>query len=385
MAKRRANGEGSIRKRSDGRWEGRYTVGYDPETGKQKFKNVLGKTQTEVKEKLKAAIEENKDLDISRADQFTLGEWLRYWLDNYGKVYLRPSSLTNYTGFLDNQIKNDPISTIKLNKLTTNDLQQFYNRMSESGRVQRKESQNKPKGLSAKSVRNIHCFISHAMNRAVDEKLIAENPASRCILPKKEKKEIEILPLTDLQKFFEEAKNSGVFELYFTELATGLRRGELLGLKWTDIDFNANSIYVQRQITRTDGEVKESPLKTKNAYRQIIVPPEVSQILKEKKDRENGFSEYVFSSPTGGPISPDSVLKMLHRVLKRAGLEKVRFHALRHTFATMALQNGVDVKTLSGLLGHYSAGFTLDTYGHITPAMKQDAAEKVGSFLSTAL
>lgn len=385
MAKRRANGEGNIRKRSDGRWEGRYTVGYDPETGKQKFKNVLGKTQTEVKEKLKVAIEENKDLDISRADQFTLAEWLRYWLDNYGKVYLRPSSLTNYTGFLDNQIANDSISTIKLNKLTTNDLQQFYNRMSESGRVQRKESQNKPKGLSAKSVRNIHCFISHAMNRAVDEKLISENPASRCILPKKAQKEIEILPLTDLQKFFEEAKNSGVFELYFTELATGLRRGELLGLKWTDIDFNANSIYIQRQITRTDGEVKESPLKTKNAYRQIIVPPEVSEILKQKKDRENGFSEYVFSSPTGGPISPDSVLKMLHRVLKRAGLEKVRFHALRHTFATMALQNGVDVKTLSGLLGHYSAGFTLDTYGHITPAMKQDAAEKVGSFLSAAL
>lgn len=385
MAKRRANGEGSIRKRSDGRWEGRYTVGYDPETGKQKFKNVLGKTQTEVKEKLKAAIEESKDLDINRADQFTLAEWLQYWLDNYGKVYLRPSSLTNYTGFLDNQIANDSISTIKLNKLTANDLQQFYNRMSESGRVQRKESQNKPKGLSAKSVRNIHCFISHAMNRAIDEKLISENPASRCILPKKEQKEIEILPLTDLQKFFEEAKNSGVFELYYTELATGLRRGELLGLKWTDIDFNANSIYIQRQITRTDGEVKESPLKTKNAYRQIIVPPEVSEILKKKKDRENGFSEYVFSSPTGGPISPDSVLKMLHRVLKRAGLEKVRFHALRHTFATMALQNGVDVKTLSGLLGHYSAGFTLDTYGHITPAMKQDAAEKVGSFLSTAL
>lgn len=385
MAKRRANGEGSIRKRSDGRWEGRYTVGYNPETGKQKFKNVLGKTQTEVKEKLKAAIEESKDLDISRADQFTLSEWLRYWLDNYGKVYLRPSSLTNYTGFLDNQISNDKIGSIKLNKLTTNDLQQFYNRMSESGRVQRKESQNKPKGLSAKSVRNIHCFISHAMNRAIDEKLISENPASRCILPKKEQKEIEILPLTDLQKFFEEAKKSGVFELYFTELATGLRRGELLGLKWTDIDFNANSIYIQRQITRIDGEVKESPLKTKNAYRQIIVPTEIGEILKQKKERENGFSEYVFSSPTGAPISPDSVLKMLHRVLKRAGLEKVRFHALRHTFATLALQNGVDVKTLSGLLGHYSAGFTLDTYGHITPAMKQDAAEKVGSFLSAAL
>ena len=131
-----------------------------------------------------------------------------------------------------------------------------------------------------------------------------------------------------------------------------------------------------------DGKVQESPLKTKNAYRQIVVSPEVAQILKEKKARENGFSEYVFSSPSGGPISPDSVLKMLHRVLKRAGLEQVRFHDLRHTFATLALQNGVDVKTLSGLLGHYSAGFTLDTYGHITNAMKKDAANKVGGFLA---
>ena len=145
------------------------------------------------------------------------------------------------------------------------------------------------------------------------------------------------------------------------------------------------SFFVLYAASAAGGDTKESPLKTKSAYRQIIVPPEVAEILKQKKDRENGFSEYVFSSPTGGPISPDSVLKMLYRVLKRAGLEKVRFHALRHTFATLALQNGVDVKTRSGLPGHDSAGFTLDTYGHITPAMKQDAAEKVGSFLSKAM
>ena len=131
-----------------------------------------------------------------------------------------------------------------------------------------------------------------------------------------------------------------------------------------------------------NGKVQESPLKTKNAYRQIILPADVLKILKEKKDREAGFSSYVFSSPTGGPMCPDSMLNMLHRVLKRAGLEKIRFHDLRHTFSVLALQNGVDVKTLSGILGHYSAGFTLDTYGHITTAMKQDAANKVGSFLA---
>ena len=189
-----------------------------------------------------------------------------------------------------------------------------------------------------------------------------------------------VLPLDQLETFLAEAKRTGVFELYYTELSTGLRRGELLGIRWEDIDFNAGSICIQRQITRVGGEVKASPLKTKNAYRQIIVAPEVIQMLREKKEREDGFSPYVFSSPTGGPMCPDSMLHMLHRVLKRAGLEKIRFHDLRHTFSVLALQNGVDVKTLSGILGHYSAGFTLDTYGHITAAMKQDAANKGAAF-----
>ena len=383
MAKsRRANGEGSIRKRKDGRWEGRYTAGHDPETGKCIYKNVLGKTQGEVKEKLKAAIEAAHQLDASRADTFTLAQWLRYWLDNYGSIYLRPASMANYEGFLKNQITNDEIGAKKLRELTMHDVQFFFNRMHTSGRVQRKESKNKPSGLSTKTIRNMYFFMSHALDRAVKEKLIASNPTDDCILPKKEKAEMKTLPLEDLGKFFEEAKRSGVFELYFTDLATGLRRGELLGLKWTDIDFDHNTIDVHCQITRSGGKVQESPLKTKNAYRQIVIPPEVTRVLKEKRDRENGFSEYVFSSPNGGPISPDSVLHMLHRVLKRAGLEQVRFHDLRHTFATLALQNGVDVKTLSGLLGHYSAGFTLDTYGHISDAMKKDAADKVGGFLS---
>ncbi len=384
MAKRRANGEGNIRKRADGRWEGRYTAGHDPVTGKQIFKNVLAKTQADCKEKLKTAIEETQGIDIVKSEQYTVGQWLEYWLENYGNMYLRPSSQVNYSGFLNNQIANN-IGKIKLNKLTSLQIQNFYREMIDHGRVQRKVAEKKPLGLAPKSVRNMHFFISHALSKAVDEKLIPSNPAQNCVLPKKEKTEMKTLPLGDLTKFFEEAKKSGVFELYFTEMATGLRRGELLGLKWSDIDFGQNSIYVQRQITRMDGKVQESPLKTKNAYRQIIVPNEVIKVLKDKQKRENGFSQYVFSSPSGGAIAPDSVLNMLHRVLDRAGLPKVRFHDLRHTFSTMALQNGVDVKTLSGILGHYSAGFTLDTYGHITPQMKIDAANKVGGFLADTI
>jgi integrase len=129
--------------------------------------------------------------------------------------------------------------------------------------------------------------------------------------------------------------------------------------------------------------VVEAPLKTKNSYRTISLGEDAVGILKKQK-KKCGDSEYVFPSPTGGPISPDSVIQMLHRVLKRAGLPKVRFHDLRHTFATVALQNGVDIKTVSGMLGHYSAGFTLDTYAHVTTQAQREAAKTMGSVLSGA-
>ena len=128
----------------------------------------------------------------------------------------------------------------------------------------------------------------------------------------------------------------------------------------------------------------EPPLKTKNSYRTISLGADAVGILKEQR-KKCGDSEYVFPSPTGRPISPDSVIQMLHRVLKQAGLPKVRFHDLRHTFATVALQNGVDIKTVSGMLGHYSAGFTLDTYAHVTTQAQREAAKTMGNILSSAL
>ena len=167
--------------------------------------------------------------------------------------------------------------------------------------------------------------------------------------------------------------------MYYIELATGLRRGELLGLKWEDIDLAAGIIRVHRQIARINGEIVEAPLKTKNSYRIISISPQAIRVLNEQKSKTN--DEYVFPSPNGGPISPDSVNNMLKRVLERAGISKVRFHDLRHTFATLALQNGVDIKTVSGMLGHFSAGFTLDTYAHVTTAAQKEAAEIMGGVL----
>ena len=383
MAKRRANGEGSIRKRPDGRWEGRYTAGRDPETGKTVYKNVLGKTQAEVKVKLKQAIQESTEVDALKAAQYTVGQWMDVWFENYAKIKVRPSSHQTYRGYIDNHIKPN-IGKIPLGKLTTLELQKLYKKLLSKGRVDRIEAKGQPKGLSPKTVRNIHQVISSAMDFAKAQKLIAVNPTDGCALPKLEHREMKTLPVEQLASFLREAKESGVFEMYYIELATGLRRGELLGLKWEDLDLEQCTLRVQRQVSRINGEVVEAPLKTKNSYRTISLGTDAVGILKEQR-KKCGSSEYVFPSPTGGPISPDSVIQMLHRVLKRAGLPKVRFHDLRHTFATVALQNGVDIKTVSGMLGHYSAGFTLDTYAHVTTAAQREAAKTMGNILSSAI
>ena len=383
MAKKRANGEGNIRKRSDGRWEGRYTAGHDPVTGKRITKNVLGKTQAEVREKLRRTIEETRGLDVARAGEYTTGQWLEVWFNDYAMLKVRPSSHQTYRGYLDHHIK-PYIGNIPLTKLSSLDLQRLYKKLLSDGRVDRIESKKQPKGLSAKTVRNIHQIISSALKLAVEQKLIARNPAEGCALPKVERKEMQTLPVEQLTSFLREAKESGVYEMYYIDLATGLRRGELLGLKWSDIDLEKGDLRVQRQIGRIDGKIIEMPLKTKNAYRTLPLSTEAIDVLMQQRIK-TGNSEWVFPSPTGGPMSPDSVLHMLHRVLKRAGLPKVRFHDLRHTFATLALQNGVDIKTVSSMLGHFSAGFTLDTYAHVTTSAKRDAAKTMGSLLSGAV
>lgn len=379
MAKKRANGDGNIRKRKDGRWEGRYVVGRDPDSGKMITKNVLGKTQAEVKEKLKKAIENSRQLDYTKEGKYTVGQWLDEWFEAYAKVKVRPSSHQTYKGYIENHIKPN-IGEIPIEKLTSLTLQKFYKKLLTEGRVPRIESEKQPKGLSAKTVRNINQVISSAMDMAVKHKLILSNPTGGCELPKVEHREMHTIHAEQLGAFLREAKESGVYELYYLDLATGLRRGELLGLKWEDVDLAHGVIHVKRQVARIDGKVKEVPLKTKNSYRNISISKDAVTMLKEME--KHRVCEYVFPSPNGGPISPDSVRHMLHRVLKRAGLPSIRFHDLRHTFATLALQNGVDIKTVSGMLGHFSAGFTLDTYAHVTTAAQKEAANTMGNVLN---
>ena len=295
MAKKRANGEGNIRKRADGRWEGRYTAGYHPETGKRIIKNVLGKTQAECKAKLKKAIEESQALDISRANEYTVATWLRTWFELYAKPHIRPSTMNYYHRNIEQHVA-PAIGDIPLNKLTTRDLQKLYNDLQSNGR---------------------------------------------------------------------------------------LRKGELVALQWSDLDEANCTISVSKQASwDTEGNLILSQPKTGNSIREVSIPQDAVELLKQEHAKHPDNPWMFPSSRTGEMYHPDSVVNLHKKILKDAGLEHIRFHDLRHTFATLALQNGVDVKTVSSMLGHYDAGFTLRTYTHATRQMQQKAAEKMGSFMA---
>ena len=374
MPKRRANEEGNSRKRKDSRWEGRYTVGLDPETGKSIIKNVLGKTQAEVKEKLKKAIEENVGIDYGKAKTYTVGSWLEIWMENYAKIKLRPSTFKTSQGFLKNHIK-PQIGSVPLAELTSLDLQRFYKHLLDGGRVDRIEAKKKPKGSAPKTVRNIHQMIGSTYNLAMEQKLVARNPTQGCALPEVEHKEMKTLTADQLSAFFQEARDSGVYELYYLDLATGLRRGELLGLKWTDVDFDRRVVKVQRAISRQNGKVVAAPLKTKNAYRTLPLSADAISVLMHQR-RKTGSSEWVFPSPSGGPMSPDSVLHMLQRVLKRAGLPRIRFHDLRHSHISLLIDQGFSAVAIADRVGHESIDITYN-YAHLFPSKQTEMADKL--------
>ena len=270
----KAQSQRGLRKRKDGQREGRYTAGHDPETGKAIYKNVLGRTQAETKSKLKAAIEEIKSLDVTKTGKYTVGAWMDEWFENYVKIKVRPSSHQTYRGYIDNHIKPN-IGKIPLEKLTSLELQKLYKKLLTSGRINRVESKRQSKGLSPKTVRNIHQIIASAMKLAKEQKIIVSDPVEGCALPKLEHKEMQTLPVEQLTTFLREAKDSGVFEMYYVELATGLRRGEVLGIKWEDIDFEHGNLRVKRQMARINGEIAEAPLKTKNAYRTLPLAEDI--------------------------------------------------------------------------------------------------------------
>ena len=379
MAKRRPQGDGTIRKRSDGRWEARIIIGHKND-GSPMYKSAFAKTQKSALKQLHQLIDLYRDVDLTEDSRMTLGEWLDKWLDEYMIFTIRESTLDSYRAMVKNQVK-PFIGGKQISSLTTADMQKFYNKIKKEGRVRPHPIHGK--ALADSMVRGVHMMLHEALDAAVKERLLAKNPTNGTTVPKCNYPEKQILGDNHLETFLEAIKGHEYWcDFFYVEVMTGLRRGEICGLKWQDIKFDENKLQVKRSVSvKKGGGVSIGETKTETGVRCIQMPPSVAELLKSKK--QTAITEWVFPHflHPEQPISPASAYRKLKVILKNAELPLIRFHDLRHTFATHATQGGVDPKTLAGILGHTNASFTLDTYTHVTSDMQKSASTVVGNMM----
>lgn len=342
----------------------------------------MAKTKSECAAKLKALADSTK---APAPDQLRpgilLGDWLDLWYQSYKKPNLRPNTQMSYERRIYQHII-PALGNIQMDKLTTNGIQQFYSELKKDGRLLRAELYGE--GLSDQTIRGIHTTLHAALDKAVAEKLILRNPADGCRLPSAKAREMQVLTPEEIQRLLIQAKEDGCYELLLLELSTGLRRGEICALQWTDLNLRTGELRIERQVHRVNGELVVSPPKTKAANRSVILPAPVLSVLKTYK--ESVASRWMFPSPVSedSPRDPAAVRKRLQTVLERAGCKKVRFHDLRHVFCTTCLEHGMDIKTLSTIIGHVSSSTTLNVYAHVTDEMRRTAAVKIDQGIGRA-
>ena len=379
MAKRRPSGDGMVRKRDDGRWEGRIVVGHK-NNGEPIYRYVLAKTQSELTQKLHDKIEMYRDADLSEDCNMTLGEWLDKWISEFMIFTIREGTLSAYKSLIEHQIKpylgNCPLST-----LTTNEIQKFYNAVKKNGRVHVDKEHGTE--LADSMVRKIHMLLHESLDTALKQRLIVNNPTNGTTIPKNNYPAKQILNDEQLERFMEIIKSDERwYDFFYTELTTGLRRGEICKLRWEDFDERNGKLKIRRSVGRIkNGVLPVGETKTEMGMREILLPPSTIELLLKRK--ENSVGNWIFPNfyRPEEPLNPQSAYTHLNVLLKKAGLPLIRFHDLRHTFATHAIAGGVDAKTLSGILGHTNASFTLDTYTHVTTDMQKNAAKIVGNFM----
>ena len=290
MANKRPDGDGLVRKRTDGRWEGRIVVGHK-EDGKPIYRSVFAKTQKELMGKLHRSIETFRDVELKEGSDLVLGEWLDKWLDERMRFTVRESTLDGYRRIANNYIK-PQLGDKKIGSVSTADVQKMYNWLRENGRLN--EHYEKGNALSDSSVRGIHMMLHQAMDAAVQERIIVKNPTDGTVIPKANYAPKNILTEAQLQKFLDVVRQDDVWsDFFYTELTTGLRRGEICGLRWQDFDDKTGRLQIRRAVTsRKGGGVKVGETKTEKGTRTIQLPPSTVEILKARKKKS--YSEWIF-------------------------------------------------------------------------------------------
>ena len=381
MAKRRPSGDGLVRKRSDGRWEGRIVVGHKDD-GKPIYRSVFASKQSELMPKLNELKAQYAGVRLTEDSSLTLGEWMARWMEEYKKPILRPSTYSGYSKDIENHIL-PYLGAKKLTQLKTSDIQKHYNRLLESGR---KHDHGKGKGLSNATVRGIHMVLREALDSAVREGLIPKNPADGTSPPKIHRKEKQVLTKDQLEVFIKLIENDEAwYDFFYTEMLTGMRAGEICGVRWEDFDEKNRTLRVARSVDFVNKELVIGETKTEDGKRTIYLPDSLWRLLAERKKRS--FSEWIFPNLLKPelPFDPAKAYRQLKSILKKGNLPNIRLHDLRHTFTSHAANSGIAPKTLSEIVGHSKASFTLDHYAHVTSDMQKNAANIVTNYITDIL
>ena len=395
-SKKSTAGCGSIRKKIAKRngkeypyREGRYTCGFDPGTGKQIQKSVTGKTQKEVVQKIKELTAALDAGTYIAPNKMTVGQWLDTWQREY-LANVKPSTISSYEATIRNHLQ-PGLGAIRLDSLTTHDIQEFYNSLHSPS-----ESRN---ALSSKTIKTIHGILYHALEQAMLNNYIRSNPSNACVIPKAIKKKVKPMNEHQIADFLKAIKGHKYENMFLVALFTGMRQGEVCGLQWECVDFDNGTILIDKQLQSLRGKVRGDKEKyalvpTKNGKeRTITAAPYVMDILwktkqaqdANRKDFGSDFLEngLVFTDKIGNRVTPQALYQAFKLVVTELNMKDVRFHDLRHSYAVVSLKSGDDVKTVQENLGHATASFTLDTYGHVTEKMKKDRADRMHAFIKS--
>ncbi len=386
MAKKGAKGGGNIRKKTVTRggkeysyWEARITTGRDPGTGKQVQRSFTGKTQKEVREKLQAAAVAVNDGTYTDPSRLTVAQWMDLWTRDY-LVSVKPNTARAYRCHTKNHIK-PGLGAVRLTELHPHTVQNFINSLD---------------GLAPASARMVYRVLHAAMEKAVELDYIPRNPAAKCVLPKMERREIH--PLTDEQSaaLIRAAAGTRIEHLVTLALFTSFRLSELLGLTWEAVDFDRGTITIDKQLSASFSRGLMFTTPKSGKPRTVTPAASAFQVLRKQKAKQaeqqlkagplwsNPYG-LVFPAEDGGPLFQQSVERDFSAIRAAAGLDGIRFHDLRHTFAVNSIRAGDDVKTIQENLGHATAAFTLDVYGHVTEAMKRNSSARMESFIKDVM
>jgi Site-specific recombinase XerC len=382
MAKRTSHGNGTIYQRSDGRWTGQMTVAIDPITKKQKRKTVYAKTKREVQEKLLILQYQKHTTGFISTDKTTVGAWLDKWLEVYAKPHLRTKTWESYGWLIRVHLK-PSIGEIVLSKLQTSDVQQMYNA---------KLRTDEHEGVSARTIRYMHSILGAAIKQAVRENLVARNVVAFAKPPSSQKAEMHLWNSDQVKIFLDKSTDNRFYPVFLLALGCGMRRGEIIGLQWQDVDLDNGIVHIQQSLVTTNSGLKMESPKTPRSRRAIPLPEEVVKALKHLRLRQNEEKiryrdiyqddGFVFTWEQGKVIDPNYITHLFARLATEAGLPAIRFHDLRHLHATNLLELGVNPKVVQERLGHSSITVTMDIYSHVSKGMQESASVLVNGLLA---